>query len=965
MGAGAKVIRSLIEQWFPAAAVGAESLRERGSAKAYPPINFLHVWWARRPLTTSRAAILASILPAWPTAEETATSSDVRTVLLGLQKQFPDGEGQYRAWFLTTIGILGDPVKARALLRIANAARKKLPGNGYGYERAFTRNPDHNTTDIVARLAALAGHTPDTLLDPFSGGGSIPFESLRLGLPTIANELNPVAAAILQGTIVLPFLQGHNLATNIKAYGERWAKSVRERLSPYFPKDPATNIIGYVWAHSIPCPTTGNATPLSPNFWLSDSEAVKITPDRATGLVATTIVSGDDADGAGSYSTYRDGTGISVWTNQPFDGDYIRSQAQSGHMSEMLLAVVYTTGKGRQFRAPSQVDLDAIEAAAVALTDQLPNWEARDLVPNEPYPETSNDQRPRQMGLVRWSDLFSPRQLLSNVTALEELQRVSKDAVADCGKQRGGAIALYLAFALDKAVDYNSRLSSWDTSRDKIRNTFDRHDFSFKWSFAEFEAARELIPWAVNNAVTNHEKICALLPQNGPLVQRRDVNSRVIMGSATNLDVAEKSVDAIVTDPPYYDNVMYAECSDFFYVWLKRALRDTWPEFCSLSLTDKADEAVANPALFKDVATRKGAKKKGQKGKSAAELADENYERLLTASFQEAHRVLKDNGVMTVMFTHKRVDAWDTLGMALLEAGFSIESSWPVHTESEHSLHQAKMNSASSTILLTCRKRQNDKPAFWNDIRHEIAQHVDEAVAQFSAEGMIGVDLTLATYGPALSVLSRNWPVYTGASNPDGTDEVIRPDIALNLARENVNAIKKRGLLGGKQVEFDRPTDWWLLAWSDFAAREFPSGEALKLSLATHLNLEDLAKKYRLLTATGGKATILTPEQRRAAKAIDVKAKSFDTMVDALHTFMLIYSEDGLAAARAWLKETGFEENQFFADLVRAAVYAIPRAKEKGMFVLPEAKTLESIRSTIFDEIPAPPELLPDLLLPI
>ena len=150
---------------------------------------------------------------------------------------------------------------------------------------------------------------------------------------------------------------------------------------------------------------------------------------------------------------------------------------------------------------------------------------------------------------------------------------------------------------------------------------------------------------------------------------------------------------------------MYAECSDFFYVWLKRSLADTWPELTDLILTNKADEAIANPALFKDIATTIGRNSEEEAGKTAAELADERYEELLNHAFKESYRVLKQDGSLTVMFTHKRVDAWDTLGAALLDAGFSIHASWPVHTEAEHSLHQAKKNAASSTIFLACRKR--------------------------------------------------------------------------------------------------------------------------------------------------------------------------------------------------------------------------------------------------------------------
>jgi len=228
------------------------------------------------------------------------------------------------------------------------------------------------------------------------------------------------------------------------------------------------------------------------------------------------------------------------------------------------------------------------------------------------------------------------------------------------------------------------------------------------------------------------------------------------------VDLPDGSVDAVITDPPYYDNVMYAELSDFFYVWLKRSLRDVWPQFCDLAITDKQSEAVANPSLFKDIATHSGRGKRAAGTSTAAELANAHYEDLLTKSFREAHRVLNEGGVLNVMFTHKRVDAWDTLGSSLLNAGFSITSSWPVATEPEKSLHQAKKNPAQSTILLNCHKRESSTPAYWADIRNDVAQAAVDAVARFGGHGLKGVDLTLATYGPVLGVLSRNWPVFTG-----------------------------------------------------------------------------------------------------------------------------------------------------------------------------------------------------------
>lgn len=958
--------RSLIEQWLPAGAVGAESLRERGSAKAYPPINFLHVWWARRPLIASRAAVAASLLPAWPSETEASSDPDARRVLGELQKHFPAGEDAYRGWFVKFLGILGDPVAGRAAIAAANEEGRKLEGNGYGYDRAFTVTPTEQDIDRFHHLAALVTGAPGTpaVLDSFAGGGSIPFEAARLGCDTIANELNPVASAILQGTVVLPAALGPSFADTIHKYGDRWAQQVEKRLDTFFPRVAGETIVAYVWAHTVPCPTTGRPTPLAPDYWLARGAAgrdvaVDLQVDEVTGTVATTVLEGKAAATAGTRSTYKQGVGQSIWTGETFSGEYIREQANGGRLSVMLLAVAVTRPgiKGRAFRAPTDEDLSAVAASERELADRLPGWEVADLVPSEGLPPGWKTDEPRRMGLTQWRDLFMPRQLLANVTILEELEKVVSDARGELVDDQVAALSMYLAFAFDKMLDYNGRLSSWDATRIKIRNTFDRHDFAFKWTCAEFDAAHALVPWGVGNAVANHRKISALVADEETLFSAaRSVSARVLRGSAAALPLPDASVDAVVTDPPYYDNVMYAEISDYFYVWLKRSLRDTWPQFTDLVLTDKVDEAVANPSLFRDVAAppRRGRRKSIDDGPSAAELADARYEELLEASFAEAHRVLREHGVLTVMFTHKRVEAWDTLGAALLDAGFSITASWPVHTESEHSLHQARKNSAASTIFLACRKRQGSEPGYWADIRADVEAAAEAAAQRFASEGMTGVDLTIATYGPVLSVLSDRWPVYTGDLGPDGQPEILRPDAALDLAREKVAALKMRGLLGGRSVEFDRATDWWLLAWSDFQAAEFPFDEARKLSIAMHLDVDDVAKVYKIVKQAAGSVTLLTPAQRRTSGAIDPEATSHDIWLDRLHALMLVYEEDGLKAARSWLNRTGLGDDARLRDLVQAALNAVPRVQKNGEFVRPEAKTLDSLRAALFEDIPVP-----------
>ncbi len=383
--------RSLIEQWLPAAAIGAESLRERGSAKAYPPINFLHVWWARRPLIASRAAVAASLLPAWPTDAEAADDPKAALILKALQEDFPEGPEAYQAWFIKAIGILGDPVKGRAAIKAANETGTKLEGNGYGYARAFTVNP---TPGDIARLQRLWGLAADSdgkpvVLDPFGGGGSIPFEAARVGCDTIANELNPVASAILQGTVVLPAQLGPAFASTIKRYGDLWAEAVRKRLDEFFPLVGAETIAAYIWAHTVPCPTTGRPTPLAPDMWLARGAAgrdiaVRLDVDVSSGHLTPVIVEGPDAKVHGDRSTYKRGVGESVWTGETFSGDYIRSQANSGRLGVVQLAVAITRPgtRGRTFRAPGAADLRAVVAAEAELTRCRSGWEISDLLPS-------------------------------------------------------------------------------------------------------------------------------------------------------------------------------------------------------------------------------------------------------------------------------------------------------------------------------------------------------------------------------------------------------------------------------------------------------------------------------------------------------------------------------------------------------------------------------------------------------
>ena len=666
-------LRTLIEEWFPIETVGCESMRD-ASAAMKPPLNRLHVWWARRPLTASRAAMLASVLPAW--------NDDLAR--FGRKNGVFDSEEEYHSWFVKLCGIYGDPVAARAKLTRARAEGQWIP-NPYTHDRAFTVNPAPETLDVLGELLhSTWGKRRLSLLDPFAGGGSIPFEALRYGFDTQAVELNPVAGAILGGTLDHPFACGPSLVHDVRRYGAILSKGLQARLRRYFsPVADDTHVVGlaYIWARTVICPYTGKPIPLAPNWWLQRSGSTGLAAQpifdakAATARFEIVQVDGigpegfDPADG-----TVRRGSGRSPWAaDQAVSGDYIKAEAQGGRMGSQLYCVaVKKAWGGFDFRTPIEADLSAVARAEEELARRLPVWDARGWVPTEPIPTGNKTDEPLRYGMSTWADMFSPRQLLAQCSYVEALRELVPEIEKELPKDRAKAVVTYLGMVLSKAVNYNSYLASWHSGRTVMRGVFDRHDYAFKWTYGEFDASRNLFPWALDQVCDAYKGIAKLAAPAHRVFEQAQipVPVQVTQASASDLShIPDGSVDLVLTDPPYYDNVMYGELSDFFYVWLKRTVGSVHPDLFGDDLANKDDEAVANPARF----ARLGRKKK--------QLAAGDYERKMAAAFREARRVLSDDGVLTVMFTHKKVEAWDTLAMSLLEAGFAIRSSWPVHTE--------------------------------------------------------------------------------------------------------------------------------------------------------------------------------------------------------------------------------------------------------------------------------------------
>ncbi len=387
---------------------------------------------------------------------------------------------------------------------------------------------------------------------------------------------------------------------------------------------------------------------------------------------------------------------------------------------------------------------------------------------------------------------------------------------------------------------------------------------------------------------------------------------KIVAASADNLShIPDKSLDVVVTDPPYYATIQYSELSDFFYVWQKRVLGDIFPELYLSELTDKDREAVANPSRFRNM------------GESAEALANRDYEAKMALAFAEYFRVLRDDGVMTVQFNHKDSGAWDVLAKSLIDAGFEITASWAVSTENPQNLHQAQKNSVSSTVLLVCRKRDpNAGSAWWDDLRPELANLVEQRAPEFEANDIGGIDLYLSAFGPALNVFSRAWPVL------DSSGVEMRPEVAFAEARKAIANYRFRKLLEADTAGFDPLTQWYILAWDAFRAREFPFDEARQLALAVGgFNVSDLAKTHKLLDSASGTCKLLTPQQRLKKRAFSTNPDEFTAtaLVDGLHAVIALYLEEqSIDPVRRFLKTTGLLSNDLFMRAWEVALKAIP-----------------------------------------
>ena len=971
----------LIENWLPINEISVEAIREGGALAGHPPVNQLHVWWARRPLVVSRATVAAALLDA-------------------------DAD---RAQFIRAIGTTDTVVAERRRMDEIKASGE-WSNVAFSNKRAFT----HNLTDAERRWFQdnLAVPNP-SVLDVTAGGGSIPFEAGRLGIPAIANELNPVAALILRATCQWPQQYGSALLDEYRAVSDRFLARVRQLIAdnrvyppePDYPqpgRQPGTQsgddnpenqnfanptvrlhkyVWSYLWSRTVGCPDCRGEIPLSPNWRLDGGgKGIRLLPDPARGVCDFAIV---DTAREQSPGTVARGRAVC-----PYPGcgattaaGYIAAEAQAGRLGQRLYCIIvknqwerWRNGEWQSLRRPKEyaqipnrefriVRPEDDNSAHIddLLAANRERWNAENILPDEPVPATGNKTDTlQQYGMPTWRNLFNPRQQLAIGYCVQAFRELV-DADRDAGRMTEICKAAwsYAALAINKTTARNNFLSRWDAGTAKVANIFDSHDFGMKWSYAEMSVAILSLglQWALEEMLDCITKLAAMAghgPDDAtPLAPATDADaivappSDVVSGDARMLDVDDGSVDAIVFDPPYHNNVNYAELSDFFYVWLKRTAGYVLNDgLFADHLTDKVNEAIASPARFKAQADAASAGRRGKDRVTAAQLATDDYQSKMDAIFRECHRVLnKDDGIMVVMFTHKSNDAWNAMTIGLIESGFNITRAWPVKTEAESSLHIRDKAAARSTILLVCRPAGRRSPKPWPAVAQKIAGAVRADVDNLRSYDLNTVDIYTASFGTALKVVSENWGTMRDTANPDRPEDPfgVTPADALEVARKEVMAFRTEQIAGASRQYLSDPLTWfYILAQDGAGGVTMPFDEANLFARAIGVELSGNDAK-RVLESKSGRVTLKAAVERWQEGIISA-ARAAATPLDQAHTAIAIADRQDAAAARQWLEFNGhrWQDGEF-----RATLEALRQIRKPGH---PDEAGARALHTLLYEE---------------
>ena len=885
-----KTRKKLIEVALPLDAINAASTREKSIRHGHP--STLHLWWARRPLAAARAVLFAQLvddpsdLPEeFPTEDEQAKE---RERLFGIIEELV-------LWENTTNEQVLD--KARAEIRKS-------------WRRTCTDNLNHpRAAELFDPERLPAFH------DPFAGGGAIPLEAQRLGLESYASDLNPVAVLINKAMIEIPpkfsgrppvnpernagqvgisaaWKGATGLAEDVRYYGKWMRDEAEKRIGHLYPKIEVTaemaeerpdlkpyvgrklTVIAWLWARTVPSPNPAFAdveVPLASTFILSKKKGKEayVEPVIEEGGYHFNIRAGVPPEGTGKGTTAgKRKAFLCLVSGVPVTYDYIRSEGQFGRMGARLMAVVAEGDRGRVYLPPTQVH----ESAA---SKGNPQWKPEALLPNNPR----NFNTPLY-GMNTFADLFTDRQLVA-LTGFSDLvsearERIHLDAVSaglpDDGVplREGGtgatayaeAAGVYLAFAVDKVADYWSTICGWHNSGEKVRNTFGRQAIPMIWDYAEGNPFCDssgnfmaMINWVWKSVRTTPARIRGM-------AQQADAATQV---------VSRNKITS--TDPPYYDNIGYADLSDFFYVWMRRTLRQSFPDLFATLAVPKAEELVATRY-------RHGSGEEAEKffldgmTKAMQLLADQTHPALpvtIYYAFKQSEK--KDESGTTS-------SGWETFLDALNRCGFTIGGTWPLRTELGNRSNAMGANSLASSIVIVCRARPNDAlVATRREFVDALKAELPAALRTMQAGNIAPVDLAQAAIGPGMAVFSR----YARVLDVSGRPLSVRD--ALSLINQTLEEA-----LAEQEGDFDADTRW-AVAWFEQAG--FNQGEfgvAETLSKAKNTSVAGMIEAG-ILKAGGGKVRLLRPAE--LPDDWDPATDTRRTVWEMVHHLIRVHNQSG------------------------------------------------------------------------
>ena len=813
--------KRLIEVAFPLEEVSAHSRREKNVRQGH--ISTLHIWWARRPLAACRAFIYASLV------------------------DDPDSEAE-REELLKEVADLASWDAVRHPGRVVRA--KAEGGSGLTGTELLER--------ACQRILECNGGKPPKLLDPFAGGGAIPLEGLRLGCEVEASDLNPVAVLILKGTVEYPQKYGqpnsrtvpgyihkaasntsqgrfndgdlvdaysrNPLATDVRYWGNWMLEKAREELAEFYPPDPDGSVpVAYLWSRTIPCPSCHAEMPLIRQYWLArkDKKKVALEPviDRENQRVDFRVVEGPNVTGNPAEATTSRGDTKCLLCGQVVKAAQVHEAGRSESLRARPTAVVTVPkdGRGKSYRQPCEEDAKVFRAAEQRLSENCAKASnGLSLIPDEPLAYHPQYMLVREYGLDEWGKLFNGRQLLA-LTTLARLVREAHGEMLGAGldEEYGQAVATYLGLAVDRQATRTSAGSFWDAGGETVQQLLARQALPMVWDYAESAPLEDSSGGYSTNINTLVDSVTQQSFASVPAVTHiRD--ARKVIGVA---------YDSIVTDPPYYDSINYADLSDFFYVWLKRAIGFLHPDLLSLPLTPKREQVIMN------VYANGGA----GKGKNRREEARQRYVDGMVESFCTMAESLDAGGMTGVVFAHTDPDAWGTLIDGLLAASLVPDATWPIDTEAPSGLKTVGQARLKTSVWMACRKREEAAgESFLGDVLAEMRPVIRERLLYFWSKGIRGADFFISAIGPALSVFGR----YQRVLRPDGTDVTVRD--FLDIVRRESTEVALEQVLHGADLGVIDPVTRQYVTWVwSYSRAPLDAGEAIALCLATGATYPD------------------------------------------------------------------------------------------------------------------------------